>query len=151
MSCGIWAQEIPVLKYEELQQRIQGQKNKTVLVNFWATWCGPCIEEMPILMEMLEAHKDNSLFKMLLVSLDSKKNMDKLSAFLEKHKIEAEVVLLDDNKRMNKWIPFFDAGWQGNLPATIVYVSGEKVAFFDKAVSRDDLRNLAQMYLSPSK
>lgn len=150
-ASGASAQQVNVLKYEDLQKRIQQHDQKTVLVNFWATWCIPCIEEMPVLMQMNEKYQAQQDFKMLLVSLDSKKNLDKLPAFLEKHKIKAEVVLLDDNKRMNEWIPVFDAKWQGSLPATLLYHKGQKAAFVDGTITRDQLKAIADKYLEPSK
>ncbi|MBX3238433.1 MAG: TlpA family protein disulfide reductase [Chitinophagaceae bacterium] len=144
-------QEVEVLKFEDLKEKIKKDENKTLLINFWATWCVPCIEEMPLLMEMNEQFRNHPEFKMLLVSLDSKKSLGKLQGFLAKHKIDAEVVLLDDNKRMNEWIPAMDSQWQGNLPSTFVYHRGRKVAFIDGEVTRSQLQALADRYLKPSK
>lgn len=147
----VGAQQVTVLKYEDLIKRIQQHDQKTVLVNFWATWCVPCIEEMPGLMQMNEKYQVRQDFKMLLVSLDSKKNLDKLPAFLEKHNMKAEVILLDDNKRMNEWIPAFDAKWQGSLPATLLYHRGKKKVFVDGTITAEQLRAMANKYLEPSK
>lgn len=147
----VQAQKIAVIKYEELQERMQEHNAKTLLVNFWATWCVPCIEEMPLLMEMNEKYKNAPDFKMVLVSLDTKNNLGKLPAFIEKHNITAEVVLLDDNKRMNEWIPDLEQKWQGNLPATFVYHQGAKVSFIDGEVTREGLESIAGKFLSPSK
>ncbi len=145
------AQQVAVLKYEELQERVKQHDKGTLVVNFWATWCVPCIEEMPLLMKMNEKYKDSPAFKMLLVSLDSKDTLERLPDFLKKHQVKAEVVLLDDNKRMNEWIPDMDEKWQGNLPVTFVYHKGEKVAFIDGEATEDQLESIAGKYVKPLK
>lgn len=98
-------------------------------------------------MEINEQYKDHPNFKMLLVSLDRPKIIDKVKKFMVDNKITAEVVLLDDTKRMNEWIPSFDPKWAGNIPVTIVYDKGEKVVFHDQAMTKFELEDYIQEYL----
>lgn len=150
-ATNTYGQQVTVLQYEGLQERMKQYDKGTLVVNFWATWCVPCIEEMPLLMQMHEKYKDAPAFKMLLVSLDSKNTLERLPDFMKKHRITAEVVLLDDNKRMNEWIPGLDENWQGTLPVTFVYHKGEKVAFVDGEVTAEQLESIAGKYVKPSK
>ncbi|MBD3583830.1 TlpA disulfide reductase family protein [Flavobacterium selenitireducens] len=90
------------------------------VVNFWATWCAPCIVELPHFEKLGQAYKDKKV-KVLLVSLDSKKNVEKsLIPFIRKKKLQSQYVLLSDPD-MNGWIPKVDPDWSGALPATVIY------------------------------
>ena len=142
------AQDVSVVKYEELFSKVQQPTSQLIVVNFWATWCGPCVEEMPLFVETFEKYKDNPNFKMVLVSLDRAKQIDKVKQFINDYKINAEVVLLDDNKRMNEWIPKIDASWSGNIPVTAFYQNGKVVHFVGAEVDKNELETLIKTYLN---
>lgn len=136
-------QVLKVVNYDELKSVIQKEDDILYVVNFWATWCKPCIEELPDFMEVNEEFKDHPNFKLILVSMDSKKQLDtKVKKFIEKNKITADVYLLDDNKRMNEWIPATDANWSGAIPATVMYKNGEKVFFKELKMTKYELEDL---------
>jgi thiol-disulfide isomerase/thioredoxin len=136
-------QVLKVVNYDELKSVIQKEDDVLYVVNFWATWCKPCIEELPDFMEVNEEFKDHPNFKLILVSMDSKKQLDtKVKKFIEKNKITADVYLLDDNKRMNEWIPATDANWSGAIPATVMYKNGEKVFFKELKMTKYELEDL---------
>ena len=136
-------QVLKVVNYDELKSVIQKEDDVLYVVNFWATWCKPCIEELPDFMEVNEEFKDHPYFKLILVSMDSKKQLDtKVKKFIEKNKITADVYLLDDNKRMNEWIPATDANWSGAIPATVMYKNGEKVFFKELKMTKYELEDL---------
>ncbi|MGH1518630.1 thioredoxin domain-containing protein [Chryseobacterium sp. JK1] len=133
--------QVSVMKYEELEKRIQQEKNKLLVVNFWSTTCGPCVKEMPHFMEVNHKNAGNPKFKMLLVSLDRLADQERVLKFIKSKNLTAEVVLLDDIKRMNTWIPKFEKDWDGNIPVTLFYKNGEKIHFNDGEMSKDDLEN----------
>ena len=135
------AQTVETVKYEALQDKIASYKDQVVVVNFWATWCAPCVEEIPAFVEVNEKFKNNPKFKMLFVSLDRVKVIDKVKKFITDHNMNAEVVLLDDTKRMNEWIPSFDSSWGGNIPVTIIYKNGEKKSFHGQAMTKFELED----------
>src|SRR6267154_2308844 len=82
-----------VYKIDELLKRMEEEK-QTLVVNFWATWCKPCIAELPSF-DSLQAADPN--IKVLLVSIDFKDELDaKVNPFLQKHSVKAECVLLDE-------------------------------------------------------
>ncbi|BAP29511.1 thioredoxin domain-containing protein [Chryseobacterium sp. StRB126] len=137
--CKAQYANVPVLKYEDLEEKIQLEKDKFLVVNFWATICAPCVKELPHFIEISNQYADNSKFKMILVSLDRLMDKEKVLKFIKNKNLTAEVVLLDDIKRMNTWIPRFDKEWDGNIPVTIFYKNGEKVHFNDGEMSKEDL------------
>lgn len=92
----------------------------TYIINFWATWCIPCIKELPDFEAINKTYK-NKKFKMLLVSLDFKSQIESsLIPFIDKHKLSAEVIVLSD-PNANEWINKVNKDWSGSIPATVIY------------------------------
>lgn len=133
--------DIPMIKYELLEQKTKEEKDVFLVLNFWSTTCAPCVKELPHFMEVNDKFKANPKFKMLLVSLDRAKDKERVIQFIKNKTLTAEVVLLDDIKRMNTWIPKFEKNWDGNIPVTIFYKNGEKIHFNDGEMSKEDLEN----------
>ncbi|MCI3938772.1 TlpA family protein disulfide reductase [Chryseobacterium aahli] len=130
-----------MIKYEQLENKIKEEKDVVLVINFWSTTCAPCVKELPDFMEVNEKFNSNPKYKMLLVSLDRAKDKERVIEFIKKKNLTAEVVLLDDIKRMNTWIPRFEKNWDGNIPVTIFYKNGEKVHFNDGEMSKEELEN----------
>ena len=139
LFCKAQQENISLLKYEALQHNIEHEKAELLVVNFWATTCATCVKELPHFVEVNNHYKDNPKFKMLLVSLDRAKDIERVKKFIKDKNITAEVVILDDNKRMNLWIPQFDADWEGEIPVTLFYRKGEKLKFNGGEMSKDEL------------
>src|SRR5882757_9809318 len=111
VSVGCFGQAI--VKLPELQE-MMNDGPKVKVINFWATWCAPCIKEMPFLERL---NKENKDVKVLLVSLDFDLDHDqsKITSFVERKKLSSEVVILDEPDP-SKWIDKIDKGWSGTLP-----------------------------------
>lgn len=133
--------DIPMIKYEQLENKIKEEKDVLLVLNFWSTTCAPCVKELPDFMEVNQKFKSNPKYKMLLVSLDRAKDKERVIEFIKKKNLTAEVVLLDDIKRMNIWIPSFEKKWEGNIPVTIFYKNGEKVHFNNGEMNKEELEN----------
>lgn len=151
-ACGKSAKHHdPILKavqHEELLSILNQNDNVLYVVNFWATWCGPCVEELPELMAVNKEFASNVKFKMILVSLDNIKEMEKtVKPFIAKHNITTDIYLLDDNKRMNVWIPAFEAAWSGSIPATAFYKNGKKLHFEENKLDKTALIKIINQYL----
>ena len=119
-------------KFSELEEDLLTDlsPDTTYVINFWATWCGPCIKELPYF-EELNAIYSEQAFKQVLVSLDDPKKIEsKVIPFLEKNKIESKVVLLADGKA-NSWIDKIDPSWSGAIPITLILKWKEKL-FYEK-------------------
>lgn len=139
---------IPVLKYEAVNKLYNKNDDKLYVVNFWATWCSPCVEELPEFMEVNLHFNSNPNFKMLLISLDSPKDLEKkVKPFLIENKIEPDVFILDDVKRMNYWILAVNRSWTGSIPATVLYKNGKQLHFQEGQMTKDELTTLVEKYL----
>jgi thiol-disulfide isomerase/thioredoxin len=120
---------VPMTKIDSLMARLDKGGDTTFVVNFWATWCGPCVHELHYFTELDSAYKGKKV-KVILVSLDFKKEIDtKLIPFIQKKNIKTEVLFLDETKD-NEWIPKVDKDWQGNIPATLIRNPAKKFRRF---------------------
>lgn len=114
------AQHVAVLKLPDLQRRLIRPTDTTYVVNFWATWCGPCVRELPGF-ERVRAATMGSKVKFLLVSLDYRSQLaKKVQPFVAKHQLQAEVVLLDEPDP-NTWLASVDSRWSGSIPFTLIF------------------------------
>ena len=105
--------------FSDLQKKIDGESDKLLVLNFWATTCPPCIKEMPHFRELEEEYPADAL-KVLLVSTDLIKDLDKrVYPFVTKHDIKPEVALLED-QNYSAWTEKVDTSWYGALPATLI-------------------------------
>ncbi len=131
-----------VLSFDELEPHLHYSNDTTYLVNFWASWCTPCVEELPAF-ERIGMEYENEKLKVLLVSLDFPKQVEsRLLPFIEKHGIVSEVVVLNDPDA-NKWIDRVDPEWSGSIPATLIY-NGNTRLFHEGIYSYDELKTIVE-------
>ncbi|TNE61072.1 MAG: redoxin domain-containing protein [Bacteroidetes bacterium] len=138
--CAIRAQAFTVFdSFSDLEKRIQkADANTTLVLNFWATWCSPCVEELPCF-EELNRNFTGPGFEVILVSLDFKSQLDKrFLPFLEKQQLKSEVVLLADQDA-DSWIPKVHPKWEGALPATVVIRGGQRAFYPDQFENYQEL------------
>lgn len=131
-----------LVKLPELQKLIQ-QPGPVKVINFWATWCAPCVKEMP-LFEKLNQEDKNS--KVILVSMDYDLDPDpaKVKRFIERKKILSQVVILAE-ENPNDWIEKIDKNWSGALPSTLVVnPNSGKRKFIQGELKEGDLEKLIQ-------
>ena len=116
--------------YDQLKPLLEIDNDTTYVVNFWATWCKPCIEELPAFQKLYQQYKDQKVH-LILVSLDFEKQLTtKLIPYLNTHQIQGEVPILSQ-KGMNDWIEKIHPNWSGSLPATLIY-QGKRRQFFEQ-------------------
>jgi thiol-disulfide isomerase/thioredoxin len=128
---------IPSYNFKELNQFLTKENDTTYVVNFWATWCRPCIKEIPAF-EQLNADYSEEKVKVLLVSLDFPNKIEKqVIPFIEKNNIQSQVVLLDDDDS-NTWIPLVSEEWSGAIPATIIYNKTTR-KFYERSFTYNEL------------
>lgn len=117
LSWGLHAQDVPVIKLDQLKKLLHDpQAGEVHVINFWATWCAPCIKELPLFQQY---HDNHPAGRMTLVSMDFVDKLERVKAFVKKKNLTPSVLLLDEVD-YNSWIDLVDKRWSGALPATIV-------------------------------
>jgi thiol-disulfide isomerase/thioredoxin len=105
---------------------------RPLLVNFWATWCGPCREEFPDLVK-IRGQYDASRLDFILVSLDDPSDIEKaVPEFLSEQRANNFPSYLLHAADESVAINFVDPGWGGELPATFLYDRTGNVVFKHK-------------------
>jgi len=115
-STTAFAQKASVVKFNAIDKILKTQSDTIQVINFWATWCGPCVKELP-LFEQLNAA--GGPVKVTLINLDFADKLDRVNAFVTRKNIKSKVLLLDEVD-YNTWIDKVDKSWKGSIPATLV-------------------------------
>lgn len=128
--------QIEIYDFKELESLLTTEDNKTYVINFWATWCKPCIEELPFFEDLQAENKDE--IKVILVSLDFPDKLEsQLKPFITEKKLKSQVILLDDPYE-NEWIPKIDSTWSGAIPATLIFNKSKRV-FYERSFTKMSL------------
>lgn len=128
---------LEVYDFKGLEPLLNQKGDKTYVVNFWATWCKPCIKELPYFEEINRDFKEKNV-EVLLVSLDFPNQYEKkLIPYIKDNGLKSKVVALDD-PNMNSWIPKVNENWTGAIPATIIYNSNER-QFYEGSFTKEEL------------
>ncbi len=124
-----------VIQREGFINIINEPSEKIQVINFWATWCAPCVEELPYFEKVNTKYDDVDV---VLISLDDvEKVTSTVNPFLKEEEIKSSVYLLDDPYAA-EWIPMVDDHWDGAIPVTLIKKGKEKY-FINKAVTYDQL------------
>lgn len=116
--CSIQAQTLTNATADDILSMVEDYRGeKPVLVNFWATWCAPCVEEFPYILELHKKYEGQ--FKLILVSGDFDEAKDDALVFLEKQGVEVETYFKQGKD--HEFITAISDEWTGALPFTIVY------------------------------
>lgn len=140
------AQEPKLVRLAELQKIMDTPSSEIKVINFWATWCAPCIKELPQFEKLNSERKD---VKVTLVSMDIDldPNPEKVYKFVARKSIKSEVVILNE-KNPNGWIDKIEKEWSGALPATLIINSANgKRKFVEKELHEGDLDKLIEQVL----
>jgi thiol-disulfide isomerase/thioredoxin len=108
------------LTFGQLTTYVAQQKGKPLVVNFWATWCDPCVEELPDLIKLYNAHHKEGL-NMVGFSVDFPEQTEKVVIpFVSTHKIPYPVYVANPDDQ-DTLINYFSKAWSGAVPATFLY------------------------------
>lgn len=130
-----------LVKLQKLQQIIQNEKEKVQVINFWATWCAPCVKELPLL-EKLKADQPGIAVRLISMDMDLDPDPEKVRRFAARKKIQSQVLILDE-RNPNQWIDQIAKEWSGALPATLVVNNKTgKRKFVEKELHEGDLEKL---------
>ncbi len=140
LSSFVFGQEIKSVKITDVEKIIAESKTP-LIINMWATWCVPCVQELPYFQDEVKKYRKDSV-QLLLVSLDFKEAIPEgITKFMDKRKITAPVVWLDETNA-DYFCPKIDAKWSGAIPATLFINNKTGYRNFVEAqISHEKLKN----------
>ncbi len=141
LSSPALAQEKSIVKLDQLQKLVQKEQDHIQVINFWATWCAPCVKELPLL-EKLNSSRKDVVVRLVSMDMDLDPDPEKVWKFVSRKKIQSQVIILDE-KNPNSWIDKLEKEWSGALPATLVVNNKTgKRKFVEKELHEGDLEKL---------
>ncbi|RYY69110.1 MAG: TlpA family protein disulfide reductase [Chitinophagaceae bacterium] len=128
---------IPTWKITDVEKYMQSGKDEVLVINFWATFCKPCVAEIPSFIEVTNRYKSQNV-KLLLVSLDLPSFYPKkIEAFAKKNNFNTNIVWLEETNA-DYFCPKIDQKWSGSIPATLIInpKTGYR-KFFEEEIEKD--------------
>lgn len=126
---------VEVFDFENFKPYLNRKDDKLHVINFWATWCIPCVAELPYFEELGAKYPD---IEVTLVSLDFLKAVEtNLIPFIRDNQLKSEVILLNEPDA-NSWIPQVDEKWSGAIPATVIYKNDNR-KFYERSFTYAEL------------
>lgn len=148
VNCLGFSQQKPapaVVDFEGVSPLLSATDDKIYIINFWATWCAPCIKEIPYFEQIYSNYKHQNV-EVILISLDFAEHIERrVIPFMEKNNLQSKVVVLDDTNS-NYWIPLVDPQWSGAIPATLIYHKNHR-KFYEKSFTYNELENELKTFL----
>ena len=119
---------IEIIKFSEVEKLMQ-KDDGIYVINFWASWCRPCVVEMPNFETAGNDFRSNNV-KIIFVSLDFKGDLENVQKFIVENRINSPVYLLDEPD-YNSWIDKVNTKWTGAIPATLIS-QGNRKEFYEQ-------------------
>ena len=141
-----YGQKVGSIDREELLELLKHNNDTVYVVNFWATWCSPCVAEIGYFEALHRALSDNKL-KVVLVNLDFPNQVERrVVPFMEDKGLTALILNMTEMD-YNSWIPDVDTDWSGAIPATLIF-RGENREFIGRELSKEELFKTADSFLT---
>ena len=144
LSAFLIVQKFEITPLAQLQNRVAQNNDTLYVINFWATWCKPCVEEMPYF-EEVQRQFERQKVKVMLVSLNSLKELNSVQKFVTQKNIQSETLILQAGNP-NIWLNQIDSTWSGAIPATVFYKNGKKVFFTEGELNDYQLDSLVSLH-----
>lgn len=137
---------VATVDFSGLEPWLKKDDDKTYVVNFWATWCLPCVKELPYFEFINQEYKSKNV-EVILVSLDFPNQKEKrLIPYINKKKLQSKVIHLDDaNEQV--WIAKVNENWTGAIPATLIY-NKEKQKFYEQSFTFKELESELKQFIN---
>ncbi|WP_194775239.1 TlpA family protein disulfide reductase [Pararhodonellum marinum] len=127
--------ELRIVDFDELEGEFKTPSDKIRIYNFWATWCAPCIKEMP---HFEKVNAEDPELDLYFISMDDGRKPERVTGFIEKRSIKSPVILLDDVD-FDRWIDKVDPSWSGAIPATLFILPDGSKSFHEGEMDESEL------------
>ena len=156
VACGTaWPPErldIRIVDEDALRAVLTEARGDVVVLNFWATWCAPCVEELPHFARLVESYGERGL-RVITVSFDDPETIEsRVRPFVEERDYPFTYLVKTptNGDEYESFVNAIDPSWLGNVPATFIYdTSGQLHAVSHEPVTYSQLRGAVEPLLSP--
>jgi len=139
-----FAQNVRIIKKPEMLALLSNTSSEKVrIINFWASWCAPCVKELPYFKKISENYA--SKVEVIFISLDFAEDIEKAKKVLEKKQITWESYLLDETK-YDTWINDVHKNWQGTIPVTSLRYKNKEI-FIEGETTYEELEKKIKQLL----
>jgi thiol-disulfide isomerase/thioredoxin len=147
VSGGAWASSpVALIDAEDMRAQLNAHQGEVVVLNLWATWCVPCIKEIPDLMT-LESELDSRGMRLVAVSMDDPADLGAVEAFRARHFPEFRTWLRGEPD-MDTLVSVVDFAWNGILPTTyLINREGQVARKIQGKWSLDEFRTAVESLL----
>jgi|SRR6185369_10649545 len=144
LASVVHSQTIQSMSFDQLQRKLNEKNDSILVLNFWATWCKPCVEELPAFEQLNQKYASQKV-KVILVNLDfNSKIKSAAEPFVKNKNLQSEIIHITDTDP-NAWINKIDSTWSGAIPATVIYNSShQKIKFTEGKMTSDQLESVVQ-------
>ena len=138
-------EKIASYDFKSFEPYLDRGTDSVYVINFWATWCAPCVKELPHF-KAAAAKFDKDNVRVILVSLDMKREVQgTLLPFIRKHGLQ-DLALHLHEPDADAWIPKVSPKWSGALPATLIY-SKDRREFYERSFTADELEKEIKSFI----
>lgn len=139
------APELQPVTADEVLQAVNKNDAEVVVLNMWATWCVPCVEEFP---DLVRLDRDVEGVDVMFVSADFDEALPEAREFLAEQGISGTTFLKD--QKDNVFVSAFGEQWSGALPATFIYDRDRNLAHFWEGIATyEKLKSHVEPLLTP--
>jgi thiol-disulfide isomerase/thioredoxin len=147
ISTSLCAQKVGIIDYNSFEKILEAPSDSAKIINFWATWCDPCVKELPYFVnEQSQWH--GQPVKFIFVSLDFPSQVEKVKQKALSLKLPGSIFQLEE--KGSEWIDKLDKNWSGAIPYTILILpNGKRIEQYDAFNSLSQLDSLLTKNLNP--
>ena len=134
------AQKVEKIDNDQFFDLLDLKEDKLFIMNFWATWCSPCVTELPDFIKVSDELSDKDI-EFIFINLDFPSQYEsRLLPFMEKYNFKDKVYTLSE-VNYNEWIPQVEEEWSGEIPSTLFFNNARNIYHFHSdAMNADELR-----------
>ena len=149
ISCCLKLSAQSIKKVDALWiEQMKHNKSDTIyIINFWATWCKPCVAELPIFDTLTDLYKSKKV-KIILVSNDMKREVDtRIPEFIRERKVTSAVYWMSE-LNADKWINPINKDWSGAIPATWIVCPKKKLNYFKEGeITQQEIKSIITKHI----
>lgn len=136
-----WGQQLRNVSYNELQKDLINDTSSFIILNFWATWCKPCVEELPEFEKILSLYNSKNV-RVILANLDFNSKVEStVIPLVQSKKLNSELVHITDTDP-NEWINKASPDWSGAIPFTLIIYKGKKIWNKSEKITFEELESI---------